>query len=76
MSFGVTHKDVVRYKKGDKLLYETIHGARIKVIAMGPGEPMEPNYTPVKVTARGKNAWPFDTGDVMTVSNNWLIVRS
>ena len=75
MSFGVTHKDVIRYKKGDKLTYETFRGGRIKVIAMGPGEAMEPGYTPVKVTSRGKNAWPFNTGDVMTVSNNWLTVR-
>jgi hypothetical protein len=72
MSFGVSHTDVVRYKKGDKLVYETFNGKRINVIAMGPGEPMEPGYTPVKVTARGKNASPFNTGDVTTVSNTWL----
>jgi hypothetical protein len=75
MSFGVEHTDVVRYKKGDKFFYQTFNGKRIKVVAMGPGEAMEPGYTPVKVTARGKNASPFSTGDVTTVSNTWLFPR-
>lgn len=64
---------VTRYAKGDKLTFRSLTGERVAVVALGPGDPMEPNFTPVKVTATRSRTYP--RGHVFTTSNAWLTAR-
>jgi len=64
---------VTRYSKGDKLTFRSLTGERVAVVATGPGDPMEPGFTPVKVTATRSRTYP--RGHVFTTSNAWLSPR-
>lgn len=69
---GRSHS-VTRYAKGDKLTFHSLTGERVAVVATGPGDSMEPGFTPVKVTATKSRTYP--RGHVFTASNAWLSTR-
>jgi hypothetical protein len=66
---------VTRYEAGEKLTYQAINGIRFAVVATGPGQAMEPNYTPVRVTSRSVARYGWKTGDAFVASNAWLTPR-
>lgn len=43
-------RSVTRYEAGEELFYQSITAGTFRVVVTGPGHPMEPGFTPVKVT--------------------------
>jgi len=64
---------VTRYSKGEKLFYRTIIGEEIIVVVTGPGDPMEPGFTPVKVVTSSSRTYP--QGRTFIASNVYLSAR-
>ena len=66
---------VTRYAAGDRLTYRSVNGITFTVVATGPGDPMVPNHTPVRVTSRSAARHGWKTGDTFVASNAWLTYR-
>ena len=65
---------IERIPTGTKCSYYLTNGSQLCVRIMGPGDPMEPGWQPVKILTRGSHLYRY--GHVTTVPTAHLVPRS